>query len=803
MKRLLIIVYLWTCLSPVFSQTTNREQIMREIELKMRAVEKLSDNEIAYWSVMPEIVELMEQAGVVDTTYVRMLTRLGWYYYVQTDMLNANYAFGKAHQVLAKYDAIFNLLPTNKVLEVEIGYSWSLHQLGYCNEAIAIMRSVSDYILYLRSSDYLWQELDSYVQLANFYSSVGDECFNRDSTYYYLNKAIRGISAVKNPTDIDKGNERHLKHECAKTYINMGDYCRALNLIEREVLQIDVNSPNIEDGMMSSDYSLCQFRLGNYKEAMRNARLRLDERKRIVSNAYFVMSEQERSNMSPTYIDKDLMLHYLLSSVYYTKDYSIMGDIYDYILFVKQLQLRTSKQICNAIRLSGDMQLLDYYNEYNHLRKQLAESNSSKLINKDSLQARQNSIGRLLALHSNLILDNKAITWRDIQKQLGNGEAAIEFVSFDRFEGETIKDLHLYAAIVITRDCTHPILIPLTTEKHLTQWRTENPGDMYDIHKYGTALSKFVWLDICTYMEQQDINNLYFAPCGVLNQIAIESLPYDKESYISRHYNLTRLSTTQEIVNKHNLHPNKTATIYGGLFYRASAETMQQASTTRSAIVPLPASKHEITSIDSLLSDKQYQVTLFSQKKGTESSFKSLDGKRTSILHLSTHGFVNRPIEGDMMQRSGLVLSFGARAWEGKDIPSGTEDGILTAAEIATLDLSGTDIVVLSACNTALGEVTTEGVWGLQRAFKQAGAQTIIMSLWQVDDEATAVFMQYFYEALLKGRQTFEKAAEMDSEVAEHIFNYPHEALATAQRRMRQHPKFSSPYYWAAFIAVD
>jgi len=81
------------------------------------------------------------------------------------------------------------------------------------------------------------------------------------------------------------------------------------------------------------------------------------------------------------------------------------------------------------------------------------------------------------------------------------------------------------------------------------------------------------------------------------------------------------------------------------------------------------------------------------------------------------------------------------------------------------LDLSSTNIVVLSACNTALGEITSEGVWGLQRAFKQAGVQTIVMSLWQVDDEATSVFM--------------------------------------AQQRMCQHPKYSNPYYWAGFIMLD
>jgi CHAT domain-containing protein len=108
--------------------------------------------------------------------------------------------------------------------------------------------------------------------------------------------------------------------------------------------------------------------------------------------------------------------------------------------------------------------------------------------------------------------------------------------------------------------------------------------------------------------------------------------------------------------------------------------------------------------------------------------------------------------------------------------------------EIAMLDLRNTKLAVLSACETALGDITSEGVWGLQRAFKMAGVQTIVMSLWQVDDEATSILMQYFYEELFRQPQS--------------RFS-PHAALASAQRRMRQHPQYSSPYYWAAFIAID
>ena len=506
-----------------------------------------------------------------------------------------------------------------------------------------------------------------------------------------------------------------------------------------------VDNRTFEENQRANNYIVDQFSRGNYSHVLKSANVYLQSRRRMIEQMYSVLSEQERADLT-ILVEGDLIFHYILSAAYHTEDNSIMGDIYDYLLFAKQLLLRTTKQRKNALPPSN-------------------------------------------------------VTWRDVQKRLGNGDAAIEFVRFNVFESGEIKVLRMYAAVAMTRDSS-PILIPMATEKNLTLWVLKDPSELYSVNGYGNALFKLVWLDILNYLESQDINNIYFAPCGVLNQIAIESLPFDKENTVSYHYNLTRLSSTRELVNKHNLHPDKSAALYGDLFYRASAETMQQA-TTRSAVGTLPYSKQEINDISQLLSGKQYNVNVQSQKQGTEASFKSLSGKSPSILHLSTHGFVNRPIEGDAMQRSGLIMAYGARAWEGKSVPKDTEDGILTAAEIATLDLSGTDIVVLSACNTALGEVTTEGVWGLQRAFKQAGAQTIVMSLWQVDDEATAVFMQYFYEALLKGRQTLAKAVSIDVEIAVHIFNYPHDALATAQRRMRQHPQYSSPYYWAGFIVVD
>ena len=117
-----------------------------------------------------------------------------------------------------------------------------------------------------------------------------------------------------------------------------------------------------------------------------------------------------------------------------------------------------------------------------------------------------------------------------------------------------------------------------------------------------------------------------------------------------------------------------------------------------------------------------------------------------------------------------------------KNIPEGVDDGVLTAKEISRLDFNGLDLVVLSACQTGLGEITGEGVFGLQRGFKKAGAQTIVMSLWKVDDAATKDLMTGFYRNLTSGMTK-------------------REAFISAQKDLRE--KYSEPQKWAAFIMVD
>ena len=136
------------------------------------------------------------------------------------------------------------------------------------------------------------------------------------------------------------------------------------------------------------------------------------------------------------------------------------------------------------------------------------------------------------------------------------------------------------------------------------------------------------------------------------------------------------------------------------------------------------------------------------------------------------------------MIRSGLVLAGANSAWQGNPDPHTKEDGILTAYEISQVDLSNTELVVLSACETGLGDIHgNEGVYGLQRAFKIAGAKYLIMSLWQVPDQETALFMVTFYQNWLGGDRSIP------------------EAFRLTQKAMQE--RFINPYQWAGFVLVE
>ena len=188
------------------------------------------------------------------------------------------------------------------------------------------------------------------------------------------------------------------------------------------------------------------------------------------------------------------------------------------------------------------------------------------------------------------------------------------------------------------------------------------------------------------------------------------------------------------------------------------------------------------------------EIISYSQKDATEESIKSLSKQQVSILHIATHGFSygDNSIKdfNEPMRKCGLLFAGAQRAWSGNNIIANREDGILLGEEIAEIDLKDNDMVVLSACDTGLGELSSEGMWGLQRAFKKAGANSILMSLWKVDDLSTRLFMTEFYRYYISGKDK-------------------QKSLKLAQNYIREYRDdngnllFEDPSYWASWILLD
>ena len=409
---------------------------------------------------------------------------------------------------------------------------------------------------------------------------------------------------------------------------------------------------------------------------------------------------------------------------------------------------------------------------------------------------------------------NLKINWQEVQSNLGDKDVAIEFLEYP-----TLSDTVKYAALVLRKGWENPKFVPLFRKDQIDGIVNRDANQIYSYGIIGKELKTLVWGPFEEFIAPGD--KVYFSAAGILHQLAIENLSYDKSSTLGDRYQMYRLSSTKELALQKPQSKNQNVALYGGIKYDLSLDQMiagsekyerkdsflalrgiDQDSLARKGWQFLPGTLAEANEVGEILKENHYQVTEFIGESGSEESLKNLSGKKTGIIHIATHGFflpveqskrnpfIQMRFDGrndnlgyvDPMLRSGLLLAGGNRAWQGDSIPDTIEDGVLTAKEISNLDLRDTDLVVLSACETGLGDVSSEGVFGLQRAFKQAGAQTIIMSLWNVKDEATKYLMTNFYSYLTQGASK-------------------REAFIQARNKCRE--MYQDPESWAAFIMLD
>lgn len=506
----------------------------------------------------------------------------------------------------------------------------------------------------------------------------------------------------------------------------------------------------------------------------------------------------------------------------------LLSNLYNLQLITKAMLLDASSRIRRSIFQSGDERLIELYEEWLLKKEQLAKYytlSSQELINKklniNAVEEDANELEKKLSASSQIFarsLESRTLSWKDVQNQLQQNEAAVEILRISKNQEQPI----VYIALIVEPGEKSPKLAVLSDglameTKNFNYYKNAIEYNIEDELSY-----ELYWQPIGEALSST-IETVYFAPDGVYNKISLNSLyNRQKKTFLLDEINLRMLSSTRELTEDSSETTEDAfteAVILGYPDYQLEERRLPRATVQRQSEImlkdsvalqwdntnqqnvynlrPLPGTRLEVNTIEKMMLAKNWRVKKLTDSQAREETVKQV--LMPDVLHFATHGyfFSDLPLEVDQrafgihmqnisanpLLRSGLLLAGAASALRNADsLNLEMEDGVLTAYEAMNLNLSGTDLVVLSACETALGEVKNgEGVYGLQRAFLVAGAKSVLMSLWKVNDESTTELISLFYENWLSGQS---KSL----------------ALLNAQRTMRE--KYEEPYHWAAFVLI-
>ncbi|MBL7724765.1 MAG: CHAT domain-containing protein [Chitinophagaceae bacterium] len=475
-----------------------------------------------------------------------------------------------------------------------------------------------------------------------------------------------------------------------------------------------------------------------------------------------------------------------------TVDKKIITDLFEYRLATKGLLLSSVRKVSESILKSGNEQLVNDYISWIDLKEQLTtlyayskEELKEQSINLDSLQAVANSMEKRLSESSKEFSQfyfTSKITYDEIRSRLKPEEALIEIIRIRNYD-QVLTDSCRYIALVVTKEKPEPQIVLLSNGtdlegKHSKAYRLSMKNKVSDEKSYS-----YYWEPFETLVK--DKKKIFVSLDGVYSQINLYTLKQPGADFLINKYDIVLLGNAKDILNGNDISSSvaKKATLIGFPAYGSSS------------IPQLPGTKAEVDAINKVLKSSGYQVAEFMQNDATEINLKSTT--KISILHIATHGYFLKDVEKaswpigvhadnareNVLLRSGLMLSGASEADRESAGLENKSNGVITSYEAMNLDLQGTNLVVLSACETGLGEVKAgEGVYGLQRAFLVAGADAIVMSLWKVDDVATQQLMNNFYTNLTK---TGDKQK------------------AFKQAQLQLMTKFKEPFYWGAFVMME
>lgn len=550
---------------------------------------------------------------------------------------------------------------------------------------------------------------------------------------------------------------------------------------------------------------------GNLEEANRVYNQAMETYLKFLQTYFTALSEGEKSKFW-SLMQPDFEFYTLLATKQADTKPELLSLAYKYNIATKGILLNSSIKIRERILNSDDEELKLIYQDWVAQKEFLtaALSMSPEQLKEDGIKVKSllNNIEKLEKELSEKSGDfakefeTVYYTWEDVQKGLEPDEVAVELVRYREF-ADGFTDEIRYAAFIITP----------YTEKNPQVVVLENGKDLesryLNYYRYAVRTIKTDKLSYENFWKPIkdaiiDYDKVYLSPDKVYNQINLSSMLIAEDEYVIDRTNIHLIGNTKQLAINYLEQQGKlegttddyvdnTAIIcanpqfYATLGLEPTIDEMKDLQRGGSFVTMLPGTAIEGQQVNSLLQDNKWKTYFYSEGLATEEQLSDIASPR--VFHIATHGFFDaNPLEAlgssslNALLRSGLMLVGAGEILAEDNTGFNSASGILTAAEVMNMSFDNTELVVLSACETALGEVKVgEGVYGLQRAFLVAGADALIMSLFKVSDEVTVMLMTEFYKNWL-------------------VLGDKREAFSLAQKIVKS--QYPEPKYWGSFVLI-
>ena len=497
----------------------------------------------------------------------------------------------------------------------------------------------------------------------------------------------------------------------------------------------------------------------------------------------------------------------------------------------KGLRLKITSEINTVVRAGHNPQLRRTAKLLNQYKQKLAAMMLKGPGNKepqdfaDEVEKTQQIIEKMEAFLGYSVQQFRrskiSVTPEDIKKSLKADQLLVDFLVFNEIDAAKSEIVHeTIIAIVVSNDKENPFTIvdlgstsvlKSKTKEFLSEISNPESDDGIEyLDELAQNIHSILWQPLLPYLEGK--KTVFIVPDGIINLLPLNALKDEQGRYIVESFHLVHLSSAREIALPSYKGEQTSPVVFAAPVYNdhtaEMAAELKKTKISHNSIFsgisfdPLPGTAIEAQTLMKAFKEKGITPRLYSQKEATELNLSKIKSPR--ILHLATHGFfltpdtdtdssdeistdmiqddtsVMKPVENPML-RAGLAFTSSNYGFKGIKRPDGT-DGVLSALEALTLDLVGTDLVILSACETGVGDIQAgEGVYGLRRALQEAGAKSVTSTLWTISDSGTQKFMTGFYHRILEG-------------------DPPQKALRDMQLDFLAEEEMSHPFYWAPFV---